>query len=229
MSRLVTIRNRVSDGIRGSKVGLGLGLVASTLAGAPMPLPQLALAGPVVATLAAGAIGGRAAAAVGFVSYLAFSGPSPAAALAAGVISALVGWAVPMFLGRAHLSEEEGKAASAIVVECDGFASLDDVYGDGTSGHVFGLLHRALKTETRESDLVVHAEGRELIIVIDGSTPEVVQAVMGRVERRFSGWLADAGYDCNLSVGLATGEEGHADGEDALRAPRGRSSRPYLD
>lgn len=229
VNRLATFRNRATETIRDSKLGLGLGLAISAVAGAPAPLAQLALAGPIVATLAMGTVGGRAAAAVGFLSFLAVHRPSPGVAVAAAAVALLVGWIVPLFLDRDEEDEGRESGASAIVVDCDGFGSLDDTYGEGTSEHVFNLLHRALKVETRDRDVVVHAQGHELILVLDGSTPAIAQAVMARVERRFSSWLADAGYDCNLSVGLCGVDVAEDDGEDLLRVARRSQSGPYVD
>ena len=85
---------------------------------------------------------------------------------------------------------------------------------------------RALEVETRDSDFVVHAQGQELILVLDGSDPALAESVMARVERRFSGWLSDAGYECNLSVGIG---DLASDVDDALRAERRSCGKPYLD
>ena len=227
VNRLATFRSRATEAVQDSKVGLGLGLALSAVAGAPAPVAHLALVGPIVATLAAGIPGGRAAAAVGFASFLAAQRPSPGVAVAAAAVALLVGWLLPVFLDQEDEVVRES-CASAIVVACDGFGSLDETYGEGSSDHVFNLLHRALKVETRGSDIVVHAQDRELILVLDGSTPAVAQAVMARVERRFSGWLADAGYDCNLSVGLC-GAEALVEEDDLLRVARRSVNRPYLD
>ncbi len=211
---------------RDSKIGLAAGFGLSALAGAPMPLPQLALAGPIVGTLAAGAVGGRAAAAVGFVSYLLIDRPSAAMAVAAAAVAVLVGWAVPQLMLRGKAGGTPS-GTSAVTVSCDGFASLDESYGAGAGDHVFSLLRRALETETRDGDVVVHAQERELILVLDGSNPKVAEHVMTRVERRFSTWLADAGYDCDLSVGLAGSVSSEIDA--LLRASRRSQSGPYLD
>lgn len=218
---IATLRDKAPAGLRDSKVGLGIGFAFAALAGAPMPLPQIALAGPIVATLAMGALGGRTAAAVGFVSYLALQRPTPGVALAAAAVAALVGWVVPMLLTKV---EKLDGATSAITLECDGFASLDLAYGEGASLHVFSLLRRALETETRDSDLVVHVEDKELVLVLDGSNPAVARSVMARVERRFAAWLSDAGYDCDLSVGLTSPE----DHDSLLRAARTENGF-YLD
>ena len=126
-------------------------------------------------------------------------------------------------------TENEENGASAVVVDCEGFSSLDDSYGPGSSDHVFGMLHRAMKMETRDNDLVVHSQGQELVLVLDGSSPEIAQSVMERVERRFAGWLADAGYECNLSVGLADMAPQDGDFDSLLRSARRTHGKPYLD
>ena len=229
VNRLATFRKRATTTVQDSKLGFGLGLAASALAGMPSPLAQIALVGPIVTTLAAGTLGGRAASAVGFLSFLAIQRPNAGAALVGAAVSLLVGWLVPLFLVRDGEERNQESGASAIVIDCDGFSSLDDAYGEGTSGHVFDLLHRALRLETRDRDVVVHSQGHELILVLDGSTPAIAQAVMARVERRFSGWLADAGYECNLAVGLFGADEDESDSEDLLSAARRAQNGPYVD
>ena len=228
VNRLALLRNRAVEEVRDSKPALGFGLALSALAGAPMPLSQLGLVGPVLATLAAGRLGGRAAAAVGFLAYLAIARPSAESAIAAGALAALVGWAIPTFLAWLGAAPAGARTASAVVVDCDGFVALDAKYGPGTGEYAFGLLRRALETETRESDLVVQAEGRELVVVTDGSNPSATRSIMARVERRFSGWLADAGYECELSVGLLDPAPSASDVDDALRSARRPSRRSLL-
>ncbi len=232
VNRLANLRTWGFQALHHSKVGLGLGLAVSALAGAPMPLPQISLLGPLVAACAAGKVGARAAAAVGFVAFLT-GGSGPAETVAGAAIALLTAWGVPKLVARAQEDMEAQRemegGASAVVIDCDGFGALDDTYGPGTSGHVFNLLHRALKHETRESDMVVHSQGQELILILDGSSPAVAQAVMERVERRFAGWLVDAGYECNLSVGLAGMDPGEGDFDSLLRAARRTHGEPYLD
>jgi len=186
-----------------------------------------------VASFTAGKMGGRAAALVGFLSYLAFGHPGPVAIMAAASLATLVGWGVPRLVEeslatRENETTESDRGASAVVIDCEGFASLDETYGMGASLHVFDLLHSAIRMETREDDLVVHSHGQELVLVLDGSSPAIAQVVMDRVERRFSGWLADAGYECNLSVGLSN-NGADAEIESMMRSAYGPNGDPYLD
>ncbi|RYG25264.1 diguanylate cyclase [bacterium] len=230
VNRLASIRTWAADTVHHPKAGVGLGLALSAVAGAPMPLPQLALVGPWIAACAAGAAGARAAAAVGFVSYLVFAHPGLVQMAAAAVVALAMAFGIPMLMNRPsepRRSSDEG--ASAVVVDCEGFSSLDDSYGPGASDHVFKMLRRALETETRSTDLVVHAQGQELILVLEGSSPEVARAVMERVERRFSSWLQDAGYECNLSVGLSNMDNDEEEFDALMRAARRADGEPYLD
>jgi diguanylate cyclase (GGDEF)-like protein len=229
VNRLATIRTWAIDTVHHPKSGVGLGLALSAVAGAPMPLPQLALIGPWIAACAAGAVGARAAAAVGFVSYLVFGNPGVAQIAMAAAVALTMAWGVPALMTRKSEPRESDGGASAVVVDCEGFSSLDDTYGPGASDHVFRLLRRALETETRNTDLVVHSQGQELILVLDGSSPEVARAVMERVEQRFSSWLADAGYECNLSVGLSNVDNDEEEFDALMRATRRSDGEPYLD
>lgn len=232
VNRLAHIRATGIQTLRHSKTGLVFGLAISALAGAPMPLPQLSLLGPLVASCAAGAAGGRAAASIGFLAFLA-GRPGPVEAVVGAAIALAVAWGAPTLVAKAQEEmnnerESEG-GASAVVVDCEGFSALDDLYGKGTSGYVFSLLHRALKMETRESDMVVHSQGQELVVVLDGSNPAIARAVMERVERRFAGWLMDAGYECNLSVGLAGMAAEEGDFDALLGYARRAHGESYMD
>lgn len=229
VNRLATIRTWALDTVHNPKAGVGLGLALSAVAGAPMPLPQLALLGPWIAACAAGAMGARAAAAVGFVSYLVFAHPGLLQMAVAAVVALAMAWGIPQLMTRPSEPRRSDEGASAVVVDCEGFSSLDDTYGPGASDHVFKLLRRALETETRSTDLVVHSHGQELILVLDGSNPEVARAVMERVEQRFSDWLSDAGYECNLSVGLSNVDNDEEEFEALMRATRQSDGEPYLD
>lgn len=234
VNRLESIRSWASLAVRNPKVGLAGGLAVSALTAAPMPLPQLALIGPLLAASAYGAFGGRLAALIGFGAYL-LTQPTLAQALAAAGIAATVAWGVPALVAKSQETSQavpegaEKEGAAAVVIDCDGFSTLDASYGEGASAHVFKMLHRALKTETREDDLIVYTDGQELILVLDGASPSVAQTVMARVERRFGQWLSDAGYECNLTVGLADVENDEAEFNDLLRAARRYEGGPYVD
>lgn len=220
------------EALRKPRLGLGVGLLVAALAGAPMPLPELAIVGPWIAYLAAGRKGAWASAAAGFSSFAFFAHPSPVAIAFAALFSALAAYGVPTAMAsleeRANERRRDDGGASAITIDCDGFASLDESYGEGSGDHVFSMLRRALEQETRDTDLVVHVQGQELVLVLDGASPEVAQSVMMRVERRFSQWISDAGYECNLSVGVAGYDEDEVEFDRIMRSAR-RAEGPYLD
>ena len=202
MNNLDSCRDRAFEDLRGSRVAFGCGLLLSAFAGVPMPLSPIALVGPVVATLSVGAVGSRAAAAVGFVFYLALAHPSAAVAIFAGIFAILLGWVVPTLLGQGLAYSPETSSASALVLDTDGFRNFDEAYGSGTGEHAFRLFRRAVEAEATGTDLVVQMDGNELVLLTDGSSPSVTRSFMARVGRRFSRSLKDAGYECDLSIGL---------------------------
>ena len=219
-----SVLNRIKENVCGSRWGLGAGLIFASLAGAPMPLPQISLVGPILATVAAGRVGGRAAVALGFLSYLVLNRPSAPVAMAAGVLALFFGWMVPTVLQRIGAIEDDAQA-SAVSIDCEGFSALDKTYGRGAGDHAYRLLQQALEVEKSDSDLVFHCESRELVLVIERTNVAAASATMGRVERRFSGWLSDAGYECDLSVGLF----GSVGSDEANRIPARPNQGPYLD
>ena len=225
-TRLSDFRTWLDDWIADPRLGLAFGFALSALSGVSAPLAYVAIAGPAVASLVAGNLGARAATAVGFVSFLALEQPSPGAAMLGALVAVAGGWGMPLIVDKARAALwEEGQDASAIVLDCDGFGALDAKHGEGAGDHAFGLLHRALTMEADESDLVVHTQDRELVLVVDGMTPEAARALMARVERLFAVWLSDAGYECDLTVDLA-----HSKARRDVSLSDGvRDGRPSLD
>lgn len=229
VNRLAALRIDTVEAIHRPAIGLGSGLLVASLAGAPMPLPELALFGPLLAFSGAGAVGARAASAVGFFSFLVFASASPMALVLAGVISIATAWGIPELLKTRTDAREAEVPTSAVVVDCDGFASLDEIYGEGASAHVFAMLQRALKHEARDTGLVVEANGNQLILVIGGSTSDAAAAIMERVEARFAGWLADVGYKCDLCVDLSIGRDDEEARFESLMRVSGSLDGPYMD
>lgn len=228
---LVEVKQKAQRGLHHPGVVLTFGLAVSALAGAPAPLQQLSLIGVWLATCANGLPGAAFAAITGVVSYLAFGRPTELGVVAALSIAAAATWAMPRLVvpkAAAVMEDEEDSGASAIMIDCDGFASLDATYGEGAGDHVRSMLYRAIRMETRERDLVAPMDGNEIVLVLENATPNTAERVMSRVEARFSQWLADAGYECNLSVGLASVDHSESGLDDLLREARSMG-HPYMD
>lgn len=138
----------------------------------------------------------RLVAAGGFLLFLVAARPSALGALESGLLAVFF---AATFSARAETEEN----ASAIIIEAHAFAALDGHYGEGSARIAFGLLRQAMEAEAHNDDLVVQMDGTELVLLTDRLPESEVRAVLARIERRFSHTIRDAGYDCDLDIGLA--------------------------
>ena len=147
--------------------------------------------------------GSRIAASVGYVAHLAFAQPSATGAVVAGIVAVVAGAGLPILLKGFCSERSEMRGASAVVVNVASFADLEDAYGLGSGDHAFRLLRRAMEAEASDGDPVVQMDGAELVLLLDDYHPAHAKAAIRRIESRFARALRDAGYDCDLSLGLA--------------------------
>jgi diguanylate cyclase (GGDEF)-like protein len=91
----------------------------------------------------------------------------------------------------------------AVVVDCQGFETLDEYYGTGAGEHVAGMLANVLKNETRESDMICRQGPHEYVVVLPDVDRSEATMLMDRVQERFSRMVSDAGYECNISFGCS--------------------------
>ena len=170
------------------------GIAVALAAASASPFAMLSLAGPFAAARGYGATGARAAAAAGFLAFLVAHRPSAGTTLVAGLLAAFVAALA------ARLVRDQG-AEGAVVVECEGFAELDRVYGRSAGRHAYDLLCRAVSYESPDAAMLRDEDASELIVAWDDAAPNVAGDTMRRIERRFMVWMSDAGYDCEMVFG----------------------------
>lgn len=91
----------------------------------------------------------------------------------------------------------------AIVVDCDGLSEIDARYGDEAKDHVTKILARTLESETTSQDLVARTGDDEFVVVLQRGGQEGADEMLSRVRHRFAQAVADAGYECSVSIGHA--------------------------
>jgi len=96
---------------------------------------------------------------------------------------------------------------TVVMLDCDGFKSLNDSYGHKAGDHVLQILARILEYETRSEDLVARVGGDEFVVILQGADYPEALHTMERIERVFETAVRDSGYECSLSVGFAPMEE----------------------
>lgn len=104
--------------------------------------------------------------------------------------------------GKPESSTEESSTV-AVMIDCEGFMTLDDYYGSGTGEYVVRTLIRVLEDETRNSDLVARIGPTEFAVVLTDTDIEGASRIMEHVQARFEQLVMDAGYECNITFGSA--------------------------
>jgi len=112
----------------------------------------------------------------------------------------------------------DGSPSSYVVVmiDCDGFKSLNDRHGHEAGNRVLQILGQVLESETRRTDLVARVGGDEFVLVLKETVPSEARKILHRIENFFEARVLDAGYACTLSVGYAPVESVDQSIEDIL-------------
>lgn len=91
----------------------------------------------------------------------------------------------------------------AAVIDIDKFKSLNDTHGHAIGDEVLCTLAHVLEESTRSTDLVARLGGDEFCVLLRDISPDDSWRVLYRVEERFHAQVAQQGYPCTLSIGLA--------------------------
>jgi diguanylate cyclase (GGDEF)-like protein len=93
--------------------------------------------------------------------------------------------------------------ASVVMVDCDRFKGINDLYGHRAGDEVLLFLARTLKDNTRDTDVLARLGGDEFVLVLDDTGEEEAERVLSRVQEIFDAGMVERGFDASLSVGMA--------------------------
>ena len=92
---------------------------------------------------------------------------------------------------------------TVVMIDCDGFKSINDRFGHQAGDHILKMLARILRNETRACDLAIRMGGDEFALVLEGVSSEETRHILDRVKDNFERQVKDAGYECSISAGIA--------------------------
>jgi len=129
--------------------------------------------------------------------------------------------ALDEFWKERNIQETTNSAYVVVMIDCDGFKSINDRYGHEAGDRVLQLLGQVLESETRRSDFAARVGGDEFVLVLKETVPREARRILHRIESVFESRVLDAGYACSLSVGYAPVESFDQSMQDILmRADR---------
>lgn len=98
---------------------------------------------------------------------------------------------------------KEGMDLSCIMADIDFFKSVNDNYGHSTGDQVIKLVADALKTSTRDTDLIGRYGGEEFVVVLPGLDLKKAAQIAERI-RKFIEETPCSGISITISLGVSS-------------------------
>ena len=96
-----------------------------------------------------------------------------------------------------------GEQFTLLVIDLNGFKSINDSFGHATGDFVLQHVARVLRSETREGDVVARFGGDEFVVLYkDMNDPELVSEAVDRIVTKLSYPLKYAGHSIPVSAGF---------------------------
>jgi diguanylate cyclase (GGDEF)-like protein len=100
-------------------------------------------------------------------------------------------------------ARREGGPVAMVVLDIDGFKSLNDARGHHAGDAVLGAVAQALSSETRELDAVARLGGDEFALLLSGASVAEARLVAERARLAVECSTDETGCAITLSVGIA--------------------------
>lgn len=188
------------------------------------PIPQMSLAGTLVAVWAIGTIGIMSHNHTILVRMM----RAEAAMRELAMTDALTGRHnrafIDMKLGELHARlarGDKGAAHAVLLIDLDGFKQVNDLYGHWAGDSLLRQVSERLKNCVREQDYVCRLGGDEFVVILNAEAIGFIEQIAGRIieslARPFGG-EADEIYQIGASIGGASARDASVTPRDLLAA-----------
>jgi diguanylate cyclase (GGDEF)-like protein len=126
-------------------------------------------------------------------------------------------------LGHALAAARRGEPLTVIMIDLDGFKSINDHHGHLVGDRVLRTLADYLRQEARGSDLVVRYGGDEFLVVLPGGTAAAAHTLLERVRARLDETTRFSAGVAEYTPSMGSVSELIAAADHDLYARRGRN------
>jgi diguanylate cyclase (GGDEF)-like protein/PAS domain S-box-containing protein len=114
-------------------------------------------------------------------------------------------------------ANRESAPLAILLCDLDRFKRINDTYGHQTGDEVLRAVAKSVQTSTRGSDLVFRWGGDEIVVVLPGTSREVVTVATDRIRNSIQKINETIRLDLDLSIGVALYPEHGRDIDELIR------------
>ncbi len=104
-----------------------------------------------------------------------------------------------------------GQSTAVLFLDLDGFKAVNDKYGHVTGDEVLQVVAKRLAGAVRPSDTVARIGGDEFVVLVEGASDQVVDAVVERLRAAVVEPLPTLDLKVGVSIGVALSTRGEAE------------------
>jgi diguanylate cyclase (GGDEF)-like protein/PAS domain S-box-containing protein len=111
-----------------------------------------------------------------------------------------------------------GDSTAVLFLDLDGFKAVNDRYGHNVGDEVLMTVAKRLAAAVRPSDTVARIGGDEFVVLVEGTTPDSLEAVVARLREAVCHPLPTLDLEVGVSIGIATSTRGDTEPRTLINA-----------
>ncbi|MFN2540224.1 MAG: diguanylate cyclase domain-containing protein [Mycobacteriales bacterium] len=111
-----------------------------------------------------------------------------------------------------------GDSTAVLFLDLDGFKAVNDKYGHGVGDEVLMTVAKRLGAAVRPSDTVARIGGDEFVVLVEGASSRVVEAVVERLRTAVAEPFPTLDLQVGVSIGVALSTRGEAEPRALINA-----------